>query len=126
MARPNARFRITQGQNKSPLLRVFESAVGSAKTAKDLTGYRVHLHVASEAGETALLTKTSDDPAQIEILNQTTNRGQARIKFIPTDTEDLLGSYEFDIWLEEIGGSGEKVPATEVWALEVRERVTKI
>ena len=74
----------------------------------------------------ALVFKTSDDPAQIEILSPETD-GLIVIHLVPEDTSGLEVSsqepYLFDVWVGLSGG--EQGPVIEVSEFIVKEPITK-
>lgn len=88
---------ITNGESKTWRL----SVVDENGVAFDLTGSTVTITVkANVSDKTALLTKDSTNPNNIEILDQVSNTGKADVKFVPADTSSLsVGRYKYDVWV---------------------------
>ena len=70
----------------------------------DLTGARVLMVVWDPITDTASFTKDSDvGPSEVEILNQITDTGKAKIFILPADitTKAVL---KYNIWVDLISG----------------------
>lgn len=79
----------------------------------DLTGASVWFTVRHRTGDTAhVILKRSlaagGSDAEVEILNQTTSKGQARVKLVTSDTNNLKpdASYVYDVFVTLTGGDG--------------------
>lgn len=110
---------VYRGQSKT-----FELTIkDSTNAAVDLTGASIYFTVKKEVTDTvAIISKTTDDPLQAEILAPNTD-GKARIYLIPSDTSVLdVGDYLFDIWVQL--SSGKRYPIVEVSKFIIKASVT--
>jgi len=94
--------------------------------AENLTNAVIKFTVRDSPGSPgALILKTTDDVAQVEILSPATD-GLFTVHLVPSDTasmEPRPEDYVFDIWIEL--SSGDRGPVIEVSEFIVREPVTR-
>lgn len=90
---------IYKGEHKTFLLTVLDAD----RNPVDLAGSEITFTLRPEiCDDKIILTKSSLSPAQIEILEPSSN-GQAYVHFVPSDTSDLKhGIYAFDVWIKLI------------------------
>lgn len=70
----------------------------------DLTGARVLLVVWTESTDVTLFTKDSAvGPAEVDILDQVTNTGEAKIFIDPSDIA-TAAVHKYNIWVDLAGG----------------------
>ena len=87
----------------------------------DLTGHKLYFTVRHSEVEPVVVSKTTDDPLQVETADQETNPGEATIHVVSSDTSGLTpGSYLYDVWLEldAPGDDRRRVVATTVLVVE--------
>ena len=105
-SKSSGRLKIPQWAIVSRTVTAFDIAtdeydVETGRTRTDLTGAVVHFTVRDAAG-VIVIQKTSADPLEILILDQTdaATKGQSKIFFLEDDTGALLvdGEYWFDCW----------------------------
>ena len=94
---------LLQGASKTYLLEVVDD-IGAVV---DLTGATITFTMKQNIGGVTILTKTSAVITEIEILDQVTNTGQAKIFLQPSDTSALSTAavYTYDIWVDLASGN---------------------
>lgn len=93
--------RIYKGQDKEILI-----YITGATGLIDLTSCQLLLYVRETVDGTPIITKDSDVVGEIDIAaNQTTNKGEATLTFVPADTSSFdAGQYYYDLWLVDASG----------------------
>ncbi len=97
---PEHNVLLYKGQNK-----VLNISMLGGLGKEDLSGDSLIFSVYEIGTETAIITKTTDDPAEIEIV-----ASDILVKFVPTDSSSLTAKrYYFNLWHTDV--LGDIVPA---------------
>lgn len=112
---------IVQGSSKTLELCV----VDEDGNPVDLTGATIYFCVAQCDGADPVIEKSSAVLTEIEILDQVTYTGKARIYLDPADTATLdPGDYLFDVWVEL--ASGKRYPVISRGTLTIINSICQI
>lgn len=123
VAAPEQTIEIEKGASKTFLLAVKDDK----KQPVDLTGSTVYWTAKTAIDGTVIIAKVSTSITQIEILNQTTFKGQAKIYLVPSDTSGSpvpVGNYKWDSWV--VLSSGKRYPVIPPSDLKVKPTVTVV
>lgn len=104
---------VYENESVTILLTVFDED----NALLDLTGARVLLVVWDPDTDITSFTKDSNvGVAEVEILSQTTNKGEAKLYIDPSDiaTADLL---RFNVWVDLAGGAQHLVVPPSRWEI---------
>ena len=124
---PNA-VEVWKGQTKDLELTITHEVEENGEKVErpfPLATVIVYCQVKSKAGDDiALISKSSEDSDQIEILTPDTD-GKAMIHIVPDDTRLLqTDTYVFDVWVQLL--SGKQYPVVEVSEFRIKDPVTRI
>jgi hypothetical protein len=85
MAAVQERLDLHAGDDKELIVTITDNAGATL----DLTGYKLRWVLADSDTGPVRVRKVSEAVEQIEILNQTTNRGKCKVFIVPADTAKL-------------------------------------
>lgn len=114
-------IRLVQGQTKKVRVRV---RTKEGRVVR-LEGAKLYMSVRKTAGDTLLITKTSDSGIELTDLA----KGEATITLDSTDTAQLeAGAYRYDVWVEfpaEGSTPATRYPVVQYAEIHVEDSVTE-
>lgn len=121
-------LRVLKGESRVytiTVLRPIDSTDDPDDGLVDLTDSVLYFTVRTVEGASGdpVISKTSADVEQIEILDQTTNKGQFKVYLLSSDTNVAIKQYRYDVWVT-FPDDDEARPVVRPSLFEVRPSVT--